>query len=125
VDAAAWLGKGRDVLVRDAGFDKSFLARWNGIYLMDELPAMHVAEVACLQMAKQWRHYGIELSYTSPDLLLEAVQRNEDFREYGVRQLAAYLQDKLTPAITQARQQGVKRVSIGIDADGSITATIT
>ena len=120
-DPAAWLGRSRDVLVNQAGFDKSFLARWNGIYLMDELLPIHVAEVACLQLAKHWQDYGIELTYTSPDVLLDAVERNEDFRQYGVRQLGAYLQEKLGPAITQARRQGIRRVSVGTDMNGFLT----
>lgn len=88
---------------------------------MDELSPMHVAEVACLQLAKHWREYGIELTYTSPEVLLEAVQRNQDFRQYGVRQLGAYLQEKLGPAITQARREGIKRVSVGADGNGDLT----
>lgn len=120
-NAAEWLGASRDVLVNAAGFDKAFLARWNGIFLMDELSPMHVAEVACLQLAKHWREYGIELTYTSPEVLLEAVQRNQDFRQYGVRQLGAYLQEKLGPAITQARREGIKRVSVGADENGDLT----
>lgn len=122
IDPAAWVGRVRDVLADKAGFDKAFLSRWNGVYLMDELSPIHVAEVACLQLAKHWKEYGIEVSYTSPEVLLDAVQRNEDFREYGVRQLSAYLQEHLGPAITQARRGGAKRVSIGLDHQGNLTA---
>ena len=117
---AAWLGRGRDVLVREAGFDKAFLARWSGLYLMDELPAVHVAEVACMELARQWREYGIALEYTAPELLLEAVARNEDFRQYGVRQLGAYLQARISPAIREARQRGTKNVKLDVDVHGEI-----
>jgi ATP-dependent Clp protease ATP-binding subunit ClpA len=120
-DPAAWQGRSRDALVSKAGFDKAFLSRWNGIYLMDELAPIHVAEVVCLQLAKQWREYGIEVSYTSPAMLLEAVQRNEDFKEYGVRQLSAYIQEKLGPVIRQAKQKGATHVAIEIDQAGELT----
>jgi ATP-dependent Clp protease ATP-binding subunit ClpC len=118
---SAWVGRSRDALADKAGFDKAFLSRWNGIFLMDELSPIHVAEVACLQLSKHWREYGIEVSYASPEVLLDAVERNQDFREYGVRQLGAYLQEKLGPVITKARQGGAKQVSIGIDSDGKLT----
>ncbi|MDQ2866796.1 MAG: AAA family ATPase [Verrucomicrobiota bacterium] len=105
-DPSAWFGRSRDALVGNAGFDKAFLSRWNGIYLMDELAPIHIAEVACLQLARQWREYGIEVSYASPGVLLDAVQRNEDFKEYGVRQLGAYIQEKLGPLIRRAKRNG-------------------
>ena len=119
-EPAAWLGRSRDTLVEKAGFDKAFLARWNGIYLMDELSPVHVAEVACLQLAKHWQDYGIELTYASPEVLLDAVERTQDFREYGVRQLGAYLQEKLGPAIRQARQEGITHVSVETDSEGNL-----
>src|SRR6185437_14732882 len=102
-DPARWLGRSRDALAESAGFDKAFLARWSGIHFMDELPPLHVAEVACLQLAKHWREYGIEVAYTAPEIVLRAVERNEEFRAYGVRQLASYLQTATADAILQAR----------------------
>jgi ATP-dependent Clp protease ATP-binding subunit ClpC len=113
-DSAAWLGRSRDALANKAGFDKAFLSRWNGVYLMDELPPIHVAEVACLQLARYWKEYGIEVTYTSPAVLLDAVQHNEDFKEYGVRQLGAYIQEKFGPVIRAAKQKGATRVKIEV-----------
>jgi ATP-dependent Clp protease ATP-binding subunit ClpC len=120
-DPATWQGRARDALVSKAGFDKAFLSRWNGLYLMDELAPIHVAEVACLELAKQWREYGIEVTYASPGVLLDAVERNEDFKEYGVRQLGAYVQEKLGPAIREAKQQGAKKVTVEITPEGQLT----
>lgn len=120
-DSARWLGRSRDALADAAGFDKAFLARWNGIHFMDELPPLHVAEVACLQLAKHWREYGIEIAYAAPEIILRAVERNEEFRAYGVRQLASYLQTATADAILQARQAGVQQVSLGVSSDGALT----
>lgn len=119
-DAASWLGRSRDALSTAGPFDKAFLARWDGIYLLDELSALHVAEVACLKLAKRWREYGIELEYTDPALLLEAVQKNEEFREYGVRQLGSYLESKTNGAIAEARKAGVKKVSLEAGPSGEL-----
>jgi ATP-dependent Clp protease ATP-binding subunit ClpC len=119
-DMATWSGKSRDVLSRAAGFDKAFLARWSEIYLMDELPAINVAEIACLQLAKRWAEYGIELTYTSPEVILNAVERNEEFKEYGVRQLRTFLQTKTDPSISVAKAQGLTKVVLTLDEIGDI-----
>jgi hypothetical protein len=120
-DPALWLGRSRDALAEAGGFDKAFLARWNGIHFMDELPPLHVAEVACLQLAKHWREYGIEVAYTAPEVILRAVERNEEFRAYGVRQLASYLQSATGDAIVRARQSGARSVTLSVAPEGTLT----
>ena len=114
---ALWLGQSRDALMEHAGFERAFLARWAHILLMDELSPYHVAEVACLQLSRYWRDYGIELSYTSPELLLDTVAQNVEFKQYGVRQLEHYLKQKTNPAIVQARTQGYSRVRLVVGPD--------
>jgi ATP-dependent Clp protease ATP-binding subunit ClpC len=124
-DAATWLGQSRDVLADQGGFDKAFLARWNGIYLMDELSPIHVAEVACLQLAAHWREYGVEVAHASPEVILSAVEGNEAFKEYGVRQLGAYLQTVTRDAIIHARDEGAKKVWLGVAPDRSLSISRT
>ncbi len=53
--SSAWLGRSRDALADAAKFDRAFLSRWDGVYLMDQLPPIHVAEVACLQLCRYWK----------------------------------------------------------------------
>ena len=110
----------RDALVDAASFDRAFLARWNGIHLMDELSPLHVAEVSCLQLARYWRDFGIEVRHAAPELILEAVERNEEFKQYGVRQLAAYLRERTSDAVAQARRGGGKAVELAVGSDGRI-----
>ena len=119
-DLASWLGQSRDVLVSSTGFDRAFLARWTDILLMDQLMPMHVAEVACLQLARRWSEYGIEVTFAAPELILEAVQKNEEFKQYGVRQLGNYIQTKTSSAISQARAQGATRVHLLLGPDGRL-----
>jgi ATP-dependent Clp protease ATP-binding subunit ClpA len=123
-DPIAWLGRSRDALVDAAGFDRAFLARWSAILFMDELSPLHVAEVACLQLARHWRNYGIEVQHAAPELILEAVQRNEEFKQYGVRQLATYIQMKTSGAIGQARARGVKKVDLRIGPGGALEVSV-
>ena len=124
-DAATWLGQSRDALADAGGFDKAFLARWTGIYLMDELHPMHVAEVACLQLASHWKEYDIEVAHASPEVILSAVEGNEAFKEYGVRQLGAYLQTVTKDAILKAKEDGAKKVWLGVGPDRSLSISRT
>lgn len=113
--ASAREGKIRDVLARDAGFEKAFLARFEGVFLMDELSPIHIAEVACLKLVSHWRQYGIEVTYTSPEILLEAMRKNDDFKEYGVRQLSRLIQDLTDSSIQEARKSGAGKVRLDIN----------
>jgi ATP-dependent Clp protease ATP-binding subunit ClpC len=118
-DAQAYVAKARDVLSREAGFDKSFLARFSEILLMDSLPAVHVAEIACLLIGKQWREQGIDVAYISPEFLAQAVKSNEEFGHYGVRQLAHCVRRMTDGLLEEARRRGLKRASLGLDASGA------
>ena len=113
--SSAWLGRSRDALADAARFDRAFLSRWDGVFLMDQLPPLHVAEVACLQLCRHWREYGIEVGYAAPELILDAVQRNQDFAEYGVRQLGRFIREKTELAILEAKRKGSKKVNLHVN----------
>ncbi len=115
-DPSTFAARARDALIKDAGFEKAFLARFSEIMLMDALAPIHIAEIACLQIAKQWREQGIEVAYLSPELLARVVTLNAEFGEYGVRQLARCLRRLMDPLVEEARQRGSGAVSLGYDA---------
>ncbi len=118
------LGRGREALAKAASFEKALLARFDGIYLMDALDPLESAEVACLQLAFHWKKFGIEVAYAEPELLLEALRRNREFQEYGVRQLSRLMQTLTDPAIEEARREGARRVRLGIaPGTGKIVVT--
>ncbi|MBI4349736.1 MAG: hypothetical protein HY553_23065 [Elusimicrobia bacterium] len=115
--------RARDAMARE-GFEKALLARIDEILLMDRLKGVDVAEIACLQLAKHWRQYGIEVSYAAPEVLAEALQRNREFSEYGVRQLSRLIQELTTPSIEAARRSGAQRVRLDLDqSTGRVTVT--
>jgi ATP-dependent Clp protease ATP-binding subunit ClpA len=120
-DPAFWSGRARDALVEAAGFDRAFLARWTNIFLMDELAPLHVAEVACLQLQRHWQQYGIEVRYVAPEIIMAAVEGNEEFKSYGVRQLGAYIQMRTNDGIAKARKSGATQVNLGVDERGRLT----
>lgn len=115
--SSTWSGQSRDVLADAAKFDRAFLSRWDNVFLMDQLQPLHVAEVACLQLTRFWREYGIEVGYAAPELILAAVQRNQDFAEYGVRQLGRFIREQTEPAILEAKRKGSKKVSLHVSSE--------
>ena len=52
------------------------------------------------------------------------MQRNEEFKQYGVRQLGAYVQMKTSAAIGQARARGVKKVDLIVGANGNLEISV-
>lgn len=112
--------KMRDALAGASGFDKAFLARWTRVEMMDELKPLNVAEVALLQLRRYWQDFGIELTYVAPQLLLDAVEKNEEFRAYGVRQLSTYIRRQTNQAISHARQTQVKQVHLEVSPAGDL-----
>ena len=113
-DQALRSGRASAAMARE-GFERPLLARFTDILLMDQLPPMEIAEVACLQIAKYWRQYGIEVTYASPEVLVDAVKRNFEFQDYGVRQLAGLIREITTPSIEKARSTGATRVRLDLD----------
>jgi len=116
--SSAWLGRSRDALAEAAKFDRAFLSRWDGIYLLDRLAPIHVAEVACFQLCRYWQEYGIEIGYVPPELIFEAVKRNEEFAEYGVRQLGRIVREITEAAVLEAKRNGATKVNLRAGAQG-------
>lgn len=110
----AYVAAARDVLSREAGFEKSFLARFSEIVLMDSLRPIHIAEIACLLIEKQWGDAGIQVDYLAPELLAEIVKSNEEFSQYGVRQLAHCVRRMTDGMLDTARRTGLRRVDLGL-----------
>jgi ATP-dependent Clp protease ATP-binding subunit ClpA len=119
VEPQSYVAKARDVLAREAGFDKSFLARFSEILLMDTLAPVHIAEIACLLIAEQWREQGVEVRYIAPEILAAAVKANEEFGQYGVRQLALSVRRMTDGLLDAARRRGLRQASLGTDASGA------
>jgi ATP-dependent Clp protease ATP-binding subunit ClpC len=114
-DAAFVAAVNRKALGETNLFEKAFLSRWDGIYLMDELEPLTVAEVACLELTRQWGKFGIQVSFASADLIAKTVVKNSEFREYGVRQLAFLIRSATDAAISEAKNRGFKKVRLEVD----------
>jgi hypothetical protein len=49
------------------------------------------------------------------------VEGNEEFKSYGVRQLAAYIQMKTNDGIANARKSGATQVNLSVNERGALT----
>lgn len=107
--------KFREVLAENSDMDKAFLARWDGVFFMDTLKSMSVAEIACLQISKHWKQFGMEVIYTAPELIVQTVKSNQEFKEFGVRQLANYIKMSTDGHITRAKMKGIQKVRLEVD----------
>ena len=52
---------------------------------------------------------------------MAAVEGNEEFKNYGVRQLGAYIQMKTNDGIANARKSGATHVNLSVDERGTLT----
>ncbi len=107
--------KYREVISENSSMDKAFLARWSHIFFMDSLPSINVAEVACLQIRKYWKQFGIDVVYTSPELLVQTVKSNLEFKEFGVRQLSNHIKMSTDSQISEAKHRGFKKVCLDVN----------
>ncbi len=117
-DANTRITQCREAMHTEAKMDRAFLARWNRILLMDRLEMLLVAEVALLQVCQHWKKFGMELTYVPPELLVDVVRRNEEFKDYGVRQLFHFIKDVTSQPISQARAAKMTRVHLDISPEG-------
>jgi ATP-dependent Clp protease ATP-binding subunit ClpC len=117
---AAWIGKARDALGTATGFERSFLARWDQIFLMDQLSMFHIAEVACLEISRFWQEHGMEVAFASPKLVVNLVRENQEFRQYGVHQLQQLIRLRSDRAVLRARETGCRSVVLDIGLDGEV-----
>jgi ATP-dependent Clp protease ATP-binding subunit ClpA len=99
-------------------FNKAFIARWERVCFLDTLTDLHVAEVACLNLTKYWAQFGMNVVYASPKLILETVQRNKEFKDYGVRQLMGLIRMKSDSIVEKAKEEGRKDVSLDVLPNG-------
>ena len=123
--SSTWLGRSRDILADAAKFDRAFCRAGTECSSWINLPPLHVAEVACLQLCRYWRDYGIEVEYAAPELIWDAVQRNQDFSEYGVRQLGRFIREQTELAILEAKRNGSKKVNLHVSGQtGSLQVEV-
>ena len=98
-----------------AGFEKPLLARFDGIYFFAGLSSPEVIQVTLLQLQAYYRSHGILVSYIGPEILFMILQSNQEYREYGVRQLHRLVKTMSDPLILEAKKQNLTSVVLEFD----------
>jgi ATP-dependent Clp protease ATP-binding subunit ClpC len=104
--------------LRDAKvFRPEILGRFDKIYIFKPLEGLNVARIAALKMKNLAKEYGLELNYVDPALIVEAMDKGNKLKEFGVRELERVVGDMLGESMLTAREAGVDRIKITLDGD--------
>ena len=60
------------------------------------------------------------IDYVDPELIFNAVQKGQKNSEFGARQLVRIIDDMFGEELTKARDAGCDRVTLVVDAEGTL-----
>jgi ATP-dependent Clp protease ATP-binding subunit ClpC len=98
-----------------SGFEKPLLARFEGVYHFATLNPVEVISVTLLQLRTYYRDHGLYVSYVGPEILFMILQGNQEYKEYGVRQLHRLVKAMSDPVIFEAKKRGLTSVVLEFD----------
>jgi len=108
-------------LSSSGAFRAEIMGRIDRVYVFRPLSGMVVAEIAVQKMVHAAREFGLELVYTDPQLVFDAMQKGNKLSRFGVRELERVINDMLGDHFLRAREQGVTRVALNFDANGVVS----
>ncbi len=101
-------------------FRPEIIGRFDRIYSFKPLEGIHIAGIAAIKMVGVARQYGIELAQVDPELILEAMERSEKVKEFGIRELERIIEEMLGESLIAAREAGVQKAVLKVLEDGSL-----
>ena len=104
-----------DVLSNEGKFEKPFVARFDGQYILPSLQSMSLAEVVLIECCKYWHTFGIEVEYLGAELILKIITKNDKYEEYGVRELERIVKETMDPVVLSAKRKSAKRIKLYTD----------
>jgi ATP-dependent Clp protease ATP-binding subunit ClpC len=99
-------------------FRPEIVGRIDRVYVFKPLAGMVMAEIVALKMTGLAKEYGLEITYVDPRIILDAMQRGNKLKKFGVRELDREIGNMLGEALLAAKQAGGKRVKLDIKEDG-------
>ncbi|SRR5260221_1534426 len=99
-------------------FRPEIIGRIDRVYVFKPLAGMVMAEIVALKMTGLAKEYGLEITYVDPRLILDAMQRGNKLKKFGVRELDREIGNMLGEHLVAAKQAGGKRVRLDIEEDG-------
>jgi ATP-dependent Clp protease ATP-binding subunit ClpC len=102
-------------------FRPEILGRIDKVYVFQPLKGIVLAEVALLKISKLAQEYGLEVKFVAPQLIIEALTKNEKISRFGVRELERIVFDMFAVHLADTRQAGGSAVVFDINSSGEIT----
>lgn len=99
-------------------FRPEIVGRIDRVYVFKPLAGMVMAEIVALKMTNLAKEYGLEITYVDPRVILDAMQRGNKLKKFGVRELDREIGNMLGEHLLAAKQAGGKRVRLDIEDDG-------
>ena len=101
-------------------FRAEIIGRIDRIYVFRPLTGITLAEIAALKMQNLAQQYRLNLAYVSPELILDAMTKGSNLKDFGARELDRVVDEMLADAMLQAKQDGATKIMIRGAADGSL-----
>ncbi len=104
-------------------FRPEIIGRFDRVYVFKPLEGMVIAEIAVLKMSKAARAFGLELEYIGPKLIVEAMQRSDKLKDFGIRELDRIVGEIMDEPCIAAREAGAERIRMEMDEAGELVIT--
>lgn len=100
-------------------FAPELLARMDEVTTVKPLTSMEMASVILVNLNKFAERYELEIAQqgdgVAVELLVEAVRKQQTLKNYGVRELLRWLENKIVDHIIEARDEGAKTIRLTFD----------
>jgi ATP-dependent Clp protease ATP-binding subunit ClpC len=106
-------------------FRPEILGRIDNVYVFQPLQGVVLAEVALLKISKLAGEYGLKIKFVAPELIMQALLKNEKISRFGIRELERIIFDMFASHLADARERGVSEVVLRASDDGRISVSQT
>jgi len=84
-----------------------------------------LAEIALLKISKLADEYGLTVQFVAPELIMQALLRNEKISRFGIRELERIIFDMFASHLAEAQERGASEVVLRAGDDGKISVSQT
>lgn len=102
-------------------FRAELLSRINKVYVFKHLEGPVVAEIAARKMVKLAKEYGLELQNVDYRLIIDAMEKSEKLKEFGIRALDDVVAELLGEPLLAAKEAGATKIRIARDESDELT----
>lgn len=102
-------------------FRAEILGRIDKVYVFQPLQGIVLAEVALLKISKLAQEYRLTVEFVAPELLMEALLKNDKVSRFGIRELERIIFEMFASQMADAKQGGASVVRLDVDQTGKIT----